>query len=398
MGIKKSHTSPYHPQSNAGPERFNRTLLNMLGTLEDHQKGDWKQFVKPLVYYYNCIPHETTRMSPYELLLPVDLVFEKAREGCESESLQDYLPELQLKMAKAHEIVSRHTDKAKTKNKVLCDRRAKAIKLHVGDKVLVKQPAYKGKHKIADRFEPDTYIVMDQARTDIPVYKVKSEQSDKERLLHRNHLLLIKHQDVQVEQSTEEDIVSEEEDTKSIGPRDASKYKEITVIDDHSDIELLNEPDSEDDNYAYHAYVYGDAHNVQDQSRDNENDTAEETTEDLQDESADHTFRDSNVPDTAEDSAVSHSTDDFRHINESSLSFQVPKEEDQANLEEQSTHIEADDGSDMTEQSLEQSVQTQAEDSSDTRIRQPSEVDNGSTTGIEGSQELVQSVPAPRRS
>ena len=38
MGIKKSHTSPDHPQGNAGPERFNRTLLNMFGTLEDIRK------------------------------------------------------------------------------------------------------------------------------------------------------------------------------------------------------------------------------------------------------------------------------------------------------------------------------------------------------------------------
>ena len=40
--MKKSHTTPSHPHGNAGPERFNRTLLDMLGTFETKQKKDWK--------------------------------------------------------------------------------------------------------------------------------------------------------------------------------------------------------------------------------------------------------------------------------------------------------------------------------------------------------------------
>ena len=43
--IKKSHTSVYHPQGNSGPERFNRTLLDMLGTLENSEKQNRKKYV-----------------------------------------------------------------------------------------------------------------------------------------------------------------------------------------------------------------------------------------------------------------------------------------------------------------------------------------------------------------
>ena len=48
--VEKSRTTPYHPMGNGIPERFNQTLLNMLGTLEDDQKSDWKSFVPPLVH------------------------------------------------------------------------------------------------------------------------------------------------------------------------------------------------------------------------------------------------------------------------------------------------------------------------------------------------------------
>ena len=78
MGMSKSQTTPYHPQGNAGPERFNRTLLSMLSTLESSQKSDWKKYVNSLVFAYNSIPHESTHFASYELMfgrrprLPID--------------------------------------------------------------------------------------------------------------------------------------------------------------------------------------------------------------------------------------------------------------------------------------------------------------------------------------
>ena len=67
-GVEKSRTTPYHPMGNGMVERFNQTLLNMLGTLEDHKKDDWKSYVAPLVHSYNATKHPSTGYSPYFLM------------------------------------------------------------------------------------------------------------------------------------------------------------------------------------------------------------------------------------------------------------------------------------------------------------------------------------------
>jgi len=81
MGMMKSHITAYHLQGNADSERFNRTLLSMLGTLETEQRPDWIKHINSLVYAYNCTPQEATRYTTFELVfgrkpkLPIDVFF-----------------------------------------------------------------------------------------------------------------------------------------------------------------------------------------------------------------------------------------------------------------------------------------------------------------------------------
>ena len=63
-GVQKLRTSPYHPQTNGKCERFNSTILNMLGTLTPEQKKAGKPMFQPW-----CMPIIAPEILPLAILL-----------------------------------------------------------------------------------------------------------------------------------------------------------------------------------------------------------------------------------------------------------------------------------------------------------------------------------------
>ena len=80
-GIKKSNTSPYHPEGNGQCERLNRTIINMLKSIPEDEKKRWKDHISNSMFAYNCTINKTTQFSPFFLLfgreprLPIDDLF-----------------------------------------------------------------------------------------------------------------------------------------------------------------------------------------------------------------------------------------------------------------------------------------------------------------------------------
>ena len=63
-GINKTMSTPYHPLGNDMVERFNKILLNVMTTLPETKKSDWKAHVSTLTHAYNAAVHNSTGFSP----------------------------------------------------------------------------------------------------------------------------------------------------------------------------------------------------------------------------------------------------------------------------------------------------------------------------------------------
>ena len=195
-GVKKVHTTPYHPQGNGQCERFNSTLCNMLGTLSEEEKSDWKSHLGGMTHAYNCTKHASTTYSPYYLMfgrhprLPIDIEFGLNKpNSSDNSSKSRYIQKLRRRLNYAFQKASKYSDQQAKKYKQGYDKSVKGPQLHENDLVLVKIVAHKGRHKLQDRWEPEEYVVIEQPIAGTPVYKVKPVNGNNVRTLHRNLLL-----------------------------------------------------------------------------------------------------------------------------------------------------------------------------------------------------------------
>ena len=223
--IKKLRTTPYRPEGNGSCERFNRTLISMIGTLPEELKVHWPQHVSTLTHAYNCTRNNATGFSPYFLmygrqpLLPIDIEYGVFTPDVTGVATQKYVQMLKHRLEWAYNKAREVSAKEAKRSKRRYDRKVRCSKLDIGDIVLVRQKGFTGKHKVADRWEKDYYEVISQKSSGIPVFVVKSLGKNKrERTLHRNMLYPLSFQ-VQSEPEQYDDVDCEslvENQSKSI--------------------------------------------------------------------------------------------------------------------------------------------------------------------------------------
>ena len=137
--IKKLRTTPYHPQGNGQPERFNRTLLLMLGTLPVRSKKRWQHWVATLTHAYNCSKSRVTGYSPYFLMygreprIPVDEEFGVTFPLKEADLARlDYVNNLKEQLQIAYKIAQEQIAKDATRRKLYYDRKFHCMEVGPG--------------------------------------------------------------------------------------------------------------------------------------------------------------------------------------------------------------------------------------------------------------------------
>ena len=126
LGINKTRTTPYRPQSDGMVERFNRTIQQMLKHFVNNNRNDWDDHLPYLMMAYRASQHESTGCSPNLLMLgrevsvPLDVLVGRAPDkvvGCQTE----YVEWLRDSMATAFDYARRQLKKSALRQKRLYD-------------------------------------------------------------------------------------------------------------------------------------------------------------------------------------------------------------------------------------------------------------------------------------
>ena len=182
-GVERSRTTPYHPQGNGITERFNRTLIELLGTMEVSKKQKWSEHIDEVVRAYNVTRHDTTGYSPHFLMfgqhprLPIDIVLglKYQVEPQPSEPNYDELVQCMVdKMSYACRLADRASRISKHNQKSVYDKKTVDAPFKPGDRVLVRRTGVVGRNKLGDRWIETPFIV-ESKRNDCPVYSVRQE-------------------------------------------------------------------------------------------------------------------------------------------------------------------------------------------------------------------------------
>ena len=188
---------PYHPQMNGLVDRSHQMIMHIIRKLGEDNKADWPSHLAPIAHTYNATQSTVTRYSPHYLMfrqwprLPVNFVFptigsnETPTREASTKCVDVYVASVRDRLRTALQEAQAQSTVESHQQKQCFNRKIGTVNLKSGDLVLEKADAWKGKRKIKDRCEEETWEVVCQIVADIPSYEV-TNQYRWSQVLHQN--------------------------------------------------------------------------------------------------------------------------------------------------------------------------------------------------------------------
>ena len=187
LGIKWLQNMPYHPQMNGLVERSHQTIIHMIRKLGEDKKADWPSHLAEIAHTYNATWSTVTRYSLHYLMfrwwprLPVNFVFptigsnEAPTREASAKCVGVYIAFVWDRLRTTLWEAKAQSTAEACQQKWYYDRKINKLNLKPDNLVLVKEDAWKGKRKIKDRWEEETWEVVHQIAADIPSYEVMNQ-------------------------------------------------------------------------------------------------------------------------------------------------------------------------------------------------------------------------------
>ena len=195
LGVNKTRTTSYHPQSDGWVERCNRRLKDILAKLINSSQKDRDVCIPHVLFVYRTAVHASIGVTPDRMLygrevrIPVDLLVIGVTASDEVPTdVPTYLQKMNRMFARAYDMARMKLKKSTQRYRDYYDSKANGKSFKVGDEVqLFQAHSRKGISRKLSRSWEGPYTVM-KALSDA-VYRVQKDGKDRKLIVvHFNQL------------------------------------------------------------------------------------------------------------------------------------------------------------------------------------------------------------------